>query len=139
MCGKIGALVSSKTVSHLVYEDVSEKNFAIEIFSLCVDPSCEMAYYSADYGYLYLSRDVAVPLDYKDGVDVSYLCYCNQITKAQVRQMVAKNPDLKVKEVFSARGKILTEKCKLENPFGYCCLPDIHRYIEDVVAGRETI
>lgn len=139
MCGTRGALVSSGTVEALIEEAVDTGAYDLEIFSLCVDPICEMTYFSADYGYLYLKRNIKVALDYKEDTEDKYLCYCNEITKDQVTRLVKLNPNLTIKELFDKRGLIKPEKCRKKNPFGFCCLPDIKRFMEDIVLGRAHI
>lgn len=133
MCGTKGALVSSKTVENLIQDPVENGLFEREIFSLCMDKDCEMAYFSADYGFLFLQRQIKVSLDYKEDVAVKYICYCNQVTEESVRKAVVDFGCRTVKEVLKNRGPVITEKCRIENPFGYCCMPDIKRLIEEVV------
>ena len=133
MCGTKGALVTSKTVEHLISEPVEKGLFEREIFSLCMDKQCEMAYFSADYGYLFLQRQIKVYLDYKEDVPVKYICYCNQVTEEDVRRAVLDFHCKTVKEVLKNRGPVITEQCRVENPFGYCCMPDIKRLIEEVM------
>lgn len=133
MCGAKGALVSSKTVEKIVVEEIVDNLFVKEIFSLCMDKDCEMAYFSADYGYLFLQREIRVPLDYKTGIENKYICYCNKITEGEIRKAVVYSGFKTVKEVLKNRGPVITEKCKVTNPFGYCCMPDIKRFIEEVL------
>ena len=133
MCGTKGALVTSKTVENLLIEDIESGLFDKEIFSLCMDKDCEMAYFSADYGYLYLQRQIKVYLDYKEDAPVKYICYCNRVTEESVRRAVCDYGCRTVKEVLKNRGPVITEKCRVENPFGYCCMPDIKRLIDEVI------
>jgi len=133
MCGTTGALVNSKTVESISKVSFEACHYPLEIFSLCMEPSCEMAYYSADYGYLLLQRDIKVPLDYKDDVEDRYACYCNNITIDQVRHAVLKEHISTVKEFFKYQKPIIVENCKTKNPFGCCCIPDIKKMIEDIL------
>lgn len=88
-----------------------------------------MAYYSADYGYLYLQRDIKAKLDHKDGAAPQYICYCHEITYAMLKHAVEVDGIRSVKALFRKK-PILMERCKKENPFGCSCLPDIQRQIE---------
>lgn len=133
MCGTRGALVNSKTVKSLANIIDENCQYTMEVFSLCMDPSCEMAYFSADYGYLLLQRDIGVDLDYKDDVDNRYACYCKKITIGQVRRAVLKDHVKTVKEFFKYQSPVIVEECKSQNPFGCCCIPDIKKMIEDII------
>jgi len=137
MCGTTGALVNSKTVESISNTTFEDCHYPLEIFSLCMEPSCEMAYFSADYGYLLLQRDLKVPLDYKDDVDARYACYCQEITIDQVRHAVLKDHVRTVKEFFKYQRPIIVEDCKTQNPFGCCCIPDIKKMIEDILIERD--
>jgi len=136
MCGKTGALVKSSTVKSLSNTINEDCVYAIELFSLCMDPTCEMAYFSADYGYLLLQRDIKVPLDYKDDAESRYACYCKEITLEQVKQAVIKDHIRTVKEFFKYQSPVIVEKCLSENPFGCCCIPDIKKMIEDIITEK---
>lgn len=136
MCGTMGALVNSKTVESISMVTFEDCHYPLEIFSLCMEPSCEMAYYSADYGYLLLQRDIKVSLDYKDDVEDRYVCYCNNITIDQVRHAVIEEQISTVKEFFKNQRPVIVENCKLKNPFGCCCIPDIKKMIEDILSEK---
>jgi len=137
MCGTTGALVNSKTVESISNTTFEDCHYPLEIFSLCMEPSCEMAYFSADYGYLLLQRDIKVPLDYKDDVDDRYACYCHEITIDQVRHAVLKDHVRTAKEFFKYQRPVIVENCKTRNPFGCCCIPDIKKMIEDILIERD--
>lgn len=134
MCGTTGALVKSKTVERLVEKDIEDNLFKYEIFSLCMDKACEMAYFSADYGYLYLQRDVKTPIDFKDDAEVKYACYCHQITIDDVREAVLKHHARTVKDIMLHQ-PIIVEKCQHHNPFGCSCMADIKKMIEEIQLG----
>ena len=87
MCGTKGALVSYKTVQHLRYRPYKD-DLRGEIFSLCMHKDCEMAFYSADYGYLSLQRDINTPIDFKADSKEKYICYCNRITLDEIKHAV---------------------------------------------------
>lgn len=135
MCGSVGALVPSKTVESLINVRL-ESPLTLEIFSLCMSADCEMAYFSADYGYLYLQRDISVPIDFKDDADVKYACYCNEITIDDIRHAVIKEHASSIKDIFRFKGKVIVEKCKVTSPFGCSCIADINKMIEEIKLGK---
>jgi len=137
MCGTIGALVNSKTVENIVIDEIEEGVLKHEILSLCMDKGCEMAYFSADYGYLYLQSGLKVSLDYKSDVEVRYACYCKKLTVEQLKNLVLKEGARTIKDVFRFYSPIIVEECKIKNPFGYCCIPDVKKMIDDILIGIE--
>jgi len=116
-----------------------DESLSLEIFSLCMSPDCEMAYYSADYGYILLQRDIKVPIDFKNDADIKYACYCNEITIDDIRHAVLKEYASTVKDIFRFKGKVIVEKCKLNNPFGCSCIADINKMIEEIKLGNSGI
>lgn len=130
MCGVKGLRVSSKTVEHLSREKNEPLTYANEVFSLCLDPGCEMAYFSADYGYLIFQSHLKVELDYKEGIQNSYICYCHEIDYKTLKRKVQLEGLRDFKALFGSKEKIIVEKCKLNNPFDCSCVADIQKYIE---------
>ncbi len=135
MCGTSGALVSHETVQYLRSEPYKE-DLRLEIFSLCMHPDCEMAYYSADYGYLTLQREMTTPIDFKADASEKYACYCNKITIDDIRHAVLKEHASHIKDIFRFRGPIIVEKCKLNSPFGCSCIADINKMMEEIKQGK---
>lgn len=133
MCGTVGALVESDTVESMIREEVEKGSFTREIFSICMDEICEMAYFSADYGFLYLQRDIQVPLDFKQDAQIKYACYCKKITVEQLERAVKLENARKIKDIFKFQSPIIVEECKLKNPFGFCCVPDVKKTIDDLL------
>ncbi|MCH4890058.1 (2Fe-2S)-binding protein [Acidaminobacter sp. JC074] len=133
MCGKTGYLVPSQTVEKLV-GNLEPGVFKLEIFSLCMDQACEMAYFSADYGYLYLQRQIKVPLDYKEDADKKYACYCHEITLDALRHAVLKEGASSVKDVLKKK-PVIVSQCQSNNPFGCSCLADMNKRIEEIKLG----
>lgn len=131
MCGHRGALVSSQTVAFQLINSLEPSLLTAEIMSLCMNPECEMAYYSADYGYLYLIRDIKTPLDHKAQTKVKYVCYCQKITYDAVKEAVRDQGISSVKEFFKGKEAVIVEKCKQVNPFGCSCIADIKKVIEE--------
>lgn len=132
MCSRTGALVDSKTVENLLTKDVEKGIFEKEIFSLCMDEACEMAYFSADYEYLFLQRQVKTPLDFKQDADIRYACYCKRITYDQVKHAVLFEGAKSAKDILRYHGPVKVEECKLENPLGFCCMPDLNKMIDGI-------
>lgn len=138
MCGTIGALVSSKTVENILIDELEIDFLKYEIMSLCMDKDCDMAYFSADYGYLYFQNSLKVPLDYKRETKCRYVCYCKKITVDQLKDFVIKDGAKTIKDVFRFQSPIIIEECKISNPFGFCCIPDIKKMIDDILNDIEV-
>lgn len=139
MCGVTGLRVDSATVKHLSLQPIEGCYYPQEIFSLCLDPACQMAYYSADYGYLVFQSHLGVALDHKDDAGEKYICYCHKISYAFLKDRVQNHGLVSFKGLFKATDKIIVEKCKRENPFNCCCIPDIQKKIEEYLLDmKET-
>jgi hypothetical protein len=138
MCGNKGALIPSRTVEYQVVDSVDDIRWHIEIFSLCVDPECEMAYYSADFGYIFLQRDIRTELDYKSETKDKYVCYCQSIKYESVRKAVRNYGYKKARDFFKGGPPIIMEDCKKRNPFGCSCIADVQKIIDEIHNGVES-
>lgn len=116
-------------------EKAKDLDLRVEIFSLCMSNDCEMAYFSADYGYLYLLRDVSTPIDFKDESTIKYACYCHEITIDELRHAVL-NEGINNAKAFLRNKPVIVERCQQSNPFGCHCMADINKMIDEIKLGK---
>jgi hypothetical protein len=86
-CGGVGRAVKAQTVRSLVHASLAAGIGEREYY-LCMDDSCEIAYYSAGPEKPFVTEDLKIPLWYKNGASPVYACYCSKVTEEDVRQAV---------------------------------------------------
>ena len=128
-CRATGTPVHQVTVQHLLTEELSgqlkEGNYA-----LCMNPSCETAYFSHDTNLQYQQAQLKVPLWFKAGADSKYMCYCSQVTEEQVFHAVKEEGATTLKDVIKKTGAMANSDCLRKNPLGKCCHEIMQEAIE---------
>lgn len=125
-CKKIGREVSKVTVESLVH---SFTNNDTDAFMVCMNPKCEVVYYSREGHITYNKNLVTVPVWFKDGAEPKYACYCSKVTEEQVIDAVLKKGAKTVKDVNKLTGAMKEANCKVKNPLGTCC----HQTIQNII------
>ena len=54
-----------------------------------------------------------------------YICYCNKVTKQDIATAIKEKGAKSVDEVIKMTGAMVNSNCKVNNPKGTCCYPDI--------------
>lgn len=54
-----------------------------------------------------------------------YVCYCNKVTEIDIEKAIAEKGADSVEAVIRITGAMVNSNCKVNNPKGTCCYPDI--------------
>mgnify|MGYP001034118478 FL=1 len=65
----------------------------------------------------------------KSNVTGEYVCYCNKVTEQDIINAVEKQGANSVEKVIKVTGAMVNSNCKINNPKGTCCYPDIVQVI----------
>jgi len=127
VCKKIGREVPKITVESLVNDFIDN---GIETFMICMNPDCDVVYYSIDGKNTYIKNLVKVPVWFKDEAEPKYACYCSKVTEKQVIEAVLTKGAKTVKDVNKITGAMKEANCEVKNPLGTCCHQTIQSIIE---------
>ncbi len=137
-CGRRGQGVPAETVRNLVRAEAWDRlprGEAPSEWWLCPSPSCAVVYFRRANGSggeaesVFSRSDVRVPVWFKDpGSDVP-LCYCAGLTRAEVKEAVAKGCRT-IGEIRETTGKTRQGHCRTENPSGRCCHPVLQEVVQ---------
>lgn len=64
-----------------------------------------------------------------------YVCYCNKVTEQDIRNAMEEKGANSVDEVIKLTGAMVNSNCKVNNPKGTCCYPDIVQVFNKYKAG----
>lgn len=53
-----------------------------------------------------------------------YVCYCNKVTEEDIKKAVENGAET-IQEVIKNTGAMVNANCKVNNPKGVCCYPDM--------------
>lgn len=60
-----------------------------------------------------------------------YICYCNKVSEEDIIKAILEKGAKSVDEVIRLTGAMVNSNCKLNNPKGICCYPDIVRVFNE--------
>lgn len=127
-CRDISVLVPVQTVKRLVENFNTECETCDIGHYFCLNEDCEVVYFSSEYQYI--TSDVTVPVYQKDqGEDVP-VCYCHNLTRRKIQDMIASGID--PVEHLDERMKNDGCSCKINNPQGSCCRNNVILYTQSI-------
>ncbi|ACX53018.1 BFD domain protein (2Fe-2S)-binding domain protein [Ammonifex degensii KC4] len=130
-CGSEGIKVFPETVFNLL-KDEAKKDFYENLYFACTNPSCDVAYFGED---IYKVGSIKTAIWYKDKSDNVYLCYCNKVTRAAIKEAYLK-VGADIKKILAQTGACGGGRCRTENPLGRCCHMTIKHYVQELEQQR---
>ena len=116
-CGQPTLKVKENTVKNIGIS--SEKtNQTKAKWQLCINKECETVYVSGDCKLL--KEDIKPSLFFKDSSDNAIVCYCYDISRAEIKYAVEKGCRTK-SEICKLLNKKKSGSCETTNPIGKSC------------------
>lgn len=128
VCNKQGTIVKNITVQHLVLDEVRD-DVGLDDYYLCMNETCDVAYYDPNSQKKFIKNQVRVPIWFKKDAHPKYACYCSRVTEQEVIDAVSKKGATTMKEVLKVTGAMNQSQCQKKNPLGICC----HQIIIDAI------
>ena len=127
------------TSGQLVPDSVFKSNLITDSFNkidrekknyICLNPACDTAYYN-DVITIDKSK-LKRELWFKKDTEKKIICYCNNIDKSQIEDVIV-NYNLSTWEEITShyRNKVI-EKCEVLNPTGYCCRGTFNKVVSKI-------
>ncbi|BEP28055.1 hypothetical protein HLPR_03860 [Helicovermis profundi] len=123
----LGKAVPNETVANLVKMNKSPINECKD-YTICLNSKCKVAYFSEED--MLLTKDIKVPIWYKDDATEKYACYCNRVTIDEVKNATIENNVKNLKELMNYTNVMKNGQCKKNHPFGKCCSTELNKLIE---------
>ncbi len=132
LCGEKGKPVSLATVGAMAETDVEAVKLSAQEYKLCRNPNCSLVYYA---GEVQLEKsDLRVPVNFKERNYEGPVCYCFNHTVASIRAEIQMKGDSTAQAMITQEVKARRCACEIKNPAGICCLGDITRAVQAVMA-----
>ncbi len=135
-CGTKGRGVDRRTVFHHVKSELLSQVGEDE-YRFCAAPACAVVYYNAG-GAVFTVNDVRDLVTAKASGDARPLCYCFGFTEGDIRREVAQTGATTVPAQIGAFIKTQLCACEIRNPSGACCLGEVNKTAQQLVAKGET-
>ena len=131
-CGEKGKPVSFATVGAMAKTAVEAAKLSARKFKLCRNRDCPVVYYT---GEVQLEKsDLRVPVTFKERNYEGPVCYCFNHTVESIRAEIQTKGHSAAQHMITQEVKAGRCACEVKNPAGTCCLGDVTRAVQAVMA-----
>ncbi|MBI4528509.1 MAG: copper chaperone Copz family protein [Deltaproteobacteria bacterium] len=132
LCGEKGKPVSLATVGAMAKTGVEAAKLSAREYNLCLNRDCLVVYYA---GEVQLEKsDLRVPVNFKERIYEGPVCYCFNHTVASIRAEIQSKGHSTAPAMITREIKAGRCACEVKNPAGTCCLGDVTRAVQAVIA-----
>jgi hypothetical protein len=104
-------------------------------YFFCGEPSCEVAYFSADGRQIFTKYEIRERIFQKEPESQDVLvCYCFRHSAGRIRAEILETGKSTVIEEIAAGIKAGQCACDWRNPQGDCCLGNVHQLVKQYLA-----
>ncbi len=129
-CGKKGKPVPTLTVKSLVRDHTRVARSGS--YSFCRTPKCDVVYFSDNATFR--KPDLKVRVGIKETEDPVPVCYCFDYGRADIRRDIEELGSTKIPDEIKEEIQGGFCACEVKNPSGSCCLGDVNRAVQEVLA-----
>lgn len=135
-CGEKGKPVSLATVGAMAKTELEAFKLSAEEYNLCRNRDCPVVYYAEEVQLE--KRDLRVPVNFKERNYEGPVCYCFNHTVASIRAEIQTKGHSTAQAMINQEVKAGRCACEVKNPAGTCCLGDVTRAVQAVMAQSEN-
>jgi len=110
-------------------------------YRFCPEPDCDVIYFDGETDSLFEKRDLQVRVGLKESDDPVPVCYCFDITLAELRKDIATTGRTGIPEMIAAEVRAGHCACEVKNPQGSCCLGNVSKALKSIQSelGAATV
>ena len=132
-CKSISRPVTHKTVILMLKPEGFDRVAESE-YRFCAAPDCRVVYFTEGSEVPFTTDDLRVRVGLKEQADPIPLCYCFGFDEADVRAEIAASGRCTIPERISTLIKQEMCACPAHNPSGACCLGEVNRAVNRLLA-----
>ena len=106
-------------------------------YRFCDDPGCDIVYFDDAVQSQFLKSDLRTRVGQKETEDPVPICYCFDVTMADLRKDFATRGGSNARAMVAAEIRAGHCACEVRNPQGVCCLASLSR-AEELVRSEEV-
>lgn len=133
-CGETGLRVKAATVRYHLHDTLRD-TVADRIYGLCLEPSCEVAWYGQDEDQVFTTKQTDTPIWTKNDASEVMACYCNEITRDMVQKAVRQKGLRTMEDIILHYRDESKCTCAASNPSGQCCNEPFEAMIAESLKG----
>jgi hypothetical protein len=129
--------VQRRTLEHLLK---SEKVGSIQDvqYYCCIEPSCDIVYFSNENVPYFSVGDVKVKVFAKDKGDDVNVCYCFDWTHGRIKEEIFRTGESSAAFEIAREIKAGNCACDIKNPKGECCLGDVNSVLKTILQEKKA-
>jgi len=135
ICRSASYHVSRKTILLMLKSELLDR-VGEDAYRFCADPNCRVVYCTEGAGACFTTDDLRVRVGLKENDDPIPLCYCFGFDEHHAREEIARTGRCSLAQRISALIKQGMCACPERNPSGTCCLGEVNKAIERLLAAR---
>ena len=103
-------------------------------YRFCASPDCRVVYFKEGEGAAFTTDDLRVRVGLKEKADPIPLCYCFGFDEAEARAEIEATGQSTIPQRIAALIKQKMCACPARNPSGACCLGEVNKAVERLLA-----
>jgi len=107
-------------------------------YRFCPDSECEVVYFDREAGSVFRKSDVLVRIGRKETTDPIPVCYCFDISEADLRREIERYGKTDIPAMITAEVRAGHCACEVRNPQGTCCLGIVSKAAKRIQAEVAT-
>jgi hypothetical protein len=101
-------------------------------YRFCPGPGCDVVYFDSAADSVFRKHDLRVRVGLKEREDPIPICYCFDITAADLRREIATRGVTDAPTMIAAEVRAGHCACEVRNPQGSCCLGNVSRALDAI-------
>jgi hypothetical protein len=129
--GTIGSKVTLITLKALLRPDALRRLEGRD-YRFCPEPDCEVVYFDHASASRFRKDDLIVRVGQKESKDPIPVCYCFDVTMADLRKDITARGDTDIPQNITKEIKAGHCACEVKNPEGSCCLGNVRDAVREL-------
>ena len=101
-------------------------------YRFCSEPDCEVVYFDREADSIFGKPDLVVRVGQKETDDPIPVCYCFDISVADLRRDITTAGDTDIPAMVTAEVRAGHCACEVKNPQGSCCLGNVSNAVRQI-------
>ena len=106
-------------------------------YHFCPGLDCEVVYFACSSGSHFRKTDLLVRVGQKESEDPIPICYCFDITIADLREDLTRRGETRIPETIAEEIRAGHCACEVKNPEGTCCLGKVREAVKRIRSGHQ--
>jgi hypothetical protein len=107
-------------------------------YRFCPESNCDVVYFDREADSVFRKHDLGVRVGQKESEDPIPVCYCFEITFADLRNSIAATGETGIPAMITAEIQAGHCACEVKNPQGSCCLGNVSKVVNQIRSDSRT-